>query len=114
MKHYSVLGVIPARYASTRFPGKPLALLCGRPVIEWVWRQAMKSRLMEDAWIATDDERIAEAGRGFGARVVMTSPDCANGSERIAEVVANVDVDTIVNIQGDEPQIDPGVIDRGD
>ncbi len=108
---YSVLGVIPARYGSARFPGKVLAPLHGRPIIEWVWRQAKKAAI-DDAWIATDDERVAEAARAFGAHVVMTSPECASGSDRIAQAIADVDVEMIVNIQGDEPQMDPRTIDR--
>ncbi|MCX7012389.1 MAG: 3-deoxy-manno-octulosonate cytidylyltransferase [Candidatus Sumerlaeota bacterium] len=111
MKRYKTLGVIPARYASTRFPGKPLKLLRGRPIIEWVWRQAKKAKSLEDVWVATDDDRIARAALAFGARVAMTSAECATGSDRIAEALADVNVEIVANIQGDEPQIDPRVID---
>ncbi len=112
MASYRTLGVIPARYASTRFPGKALALLCGKPIVEWVWRQAKKARLLDDVWIATDDERIAAAARSFGAKAVMTSPDCPSGSDRIAEAARDVEVELIANIQGDEPLISPRTIDR--
>lgn len=108
----NVLAVIPARYGSTRFPAKVLAELHGRTILEWVWRQASKARSVDAVWIATDDERIAEVARGFGAHVVMTSPDCASGGDRIAQAVADVDVEMIVNVQGDEPQMDPRTIDR--
>lgn len=111
MTTFKVLGVIPARYGSTRFPAKVLAPLHGRPLIEWVWRQAKKASSLDDVWIATDDERVAQAARGFGAHVVMTSPDCASGSDRIAQAVADLDVELIVNIQGDEPRMDPRTID---
>jgi len=112
LQSYKALGVIPARYGSTRFPGKVLRELHGRPLVEWVWRQAKKARSLEDVWIATDDERVAAAARLFGARAVMTSSGCATGGDRVAEAVAAVDVELVANIQGDEPQIDPEVIDR--
>ncbi len=112
MQRFHVLGVIPARYGSTRFPGKVLKPLRGRPIVEWVWRQAKKASRVDDVWIATDDERVMKAAESFGARAFMTSPELPSGSDRIAAVVAEVDVDLVVNIQGDEPCIDPATIDR--
>lgn len=112
MPRYTTLAVIPARYGSTRFPAKVLADLHGRPLIEWVWRQAKQASSVDDVWIATDEQRVADAARSFGAHAVMTSPECASGSDRIAQAVADVDVELIVNLQGDEPQMDPRTIDR--
>ncbi len=106
-----VLGVIPARWASTRFEGKMLALLEGRPLIEHVWRQAKKSQVLEDVLIACDDQRILKVAKSFGANAVMTAQDHESGTDRIAEAVAKINVDVIVNVQGDEPLIDPQVID---
>jgi 3-deoxy-manno-octulosonate cytidylyltransferase (CMP-KDO synthetase) len=99
------LGVIPARFASTRFPGKPLAPLGGRTLLERVWRRAGAARTIERLVIATDDERIAEACRGFGAEVVMTSRDHASGTDRVAETALKLDrsFSVVVNVQGDEP-----------
>lgn len=105
------IGVIPARWASTRFEGKMLALLDGRPMIEHVWRQAKKSRILEDVLIACDDDRILEAAKSFGANAVMTAKDHESGTDRIAEAVAKIATDIVINIQGDEPLIDPHVID---
>ncbi len=106
------IGVIPARWASTRFEGKMLANLNGRPLIEHVWRQAKKSRILEDVIIACDDKRISDAAVNFGAKVVMTAQDHPSGTDRIAEAVSNISTQVVVNIQGDEPLIDPQVIDR--
>ena len=105
------IGVIPARWGSTRFEGKILALLNGRPMIEHVWRQVKKAKLLEDVIIACDDERILKAAKDFGAKAVMTAKDHESGTDRIAEAAAHVSVDVVVNIQGDEPLIDPAVID---
>ena len=106
-----ILGVIPARYASTRFPGKALAPLAGRPMIEHVWERAAQSRYLTDLLIATDDARIAAAARKFGARVRMTRSDHPTGTDRLAEVASAEDAAIYVNIQGDEPLIDPEAID---
>lgn len=103
--------VIPARYGSTRFPGKPLALIDGTPVIEHVWRKAVKSRTAERIIVATDDRRIYEAVTGFGGECYMTSARHRSGSDRIGEVAGRIEADVIVNVQGDEPFIDPDVID---
>ena len=106
-----VVIIIPARYGSTRFPGKPLAPLWGKPIIQHVWERASKSRLCRRVIIATDDERIAAAARGFGAEVVMTRADHPSGTDRVAEVAATLTADLIVNVQGDEPLVDPAAID---
>lgn len=107
----SILGVIPARFASTRFPGKPLASLAGKPLIQHVWERATQSRYLSRLVVATDDDRIASAARSFGAQVAMTRPDHASGTDRAAEVADATDAAIIVNIQGDEPLIDPDAID---
>ena len=113
MSDIRIIAVIPARWASTRFPGKPLALLCGRPMIEYVYRRASRSALVDSVCVATDDERIADAVRGFGGNVKMTRDDHASGTDRVAEVVSGEDADVVVNIQGDEPLIHPDDIDAG-
>jgi 3-deoxy-manno-octulosonate cytidylyltransferase (CMP-KDO synthetase) len=105
-------GVIPARYKSTRFPGKALALIKGRPMIQWVYEAAREARLLERVVVATDDERIAAACRGFGAEAVMTSPDLKSGTERVAEAIQVIDNNIVINIQGDEPLLSGGLIDR--
>jgi 3-deoxy-manno-octulosonate cytidylyltransferase (CMP-KDO synthetase) len=103
--------IIPARYGSTRFRGKPLADLWGKPIIRHVWERARRSRLADRVIIATDDERIAAAARDFGAEVAMTRADHPSGTDRVAEVARTLDSEIIVNVQGDEPLIDPGHID---
>ena len=106
----NVLGVIPARAAASRFPGKPLALLRGRPLIEHVWLRARAATALDRLLVATDDAAIAEAVRGFGGEALVTSGDHASGTDRVAEAAATVGVgasDLVVNIQGDEPLIDP-------
>ncbi|MBI5281749.1 MAG: 3-deoxy-manno-octulosonate cytidylyltransferase [Candidatus Solibacter usitatus] len=106
-----ILGVIPARFASTRFPGKPLVSIAGKPMIQHVWERASRSRLISRVLIATDDERIAAAARDFGAEVVMTSSHHPSGTDRVAEAAALTGAVVVVNIQGDEPLIDPAAID---
>ena len=108
-----VVGVIPARYASSRFPGKPLAPVAGRPMIQSVYERARLSALLTDLSVATDDVRIAKAVESFGGRVFMTRSDHPSGSDRIAEVVERfyADADLVVNIQGDEPLMAPEAID---
>ena len=104
-----ILGVIPARYASTRFNGKPLELICGKPMIEWVYKRSIKSGL-DKVVIATDDERIYNVVKEFGGNVMMTKIDHDNGTSRIREVIENdsyKEFEFIINIQGDEPIIDP-------
>ena len=105
-----IIGVIPARFASTRFPGKPLALIAGRPLIQHVVEQCQKAGSLQEVVVATDDERIRETAQRF-CRVEMTPPDCPSGTDRIAAVVQRCDCEAAVNIQGDEPLIDPAVID---
>lgn len=105
-------GIIPARYASSRFPGKPLADILGKPMIQWVYERASQARLLDQVIVATDDQRIFDAVTGFGGLAVMTSPEAANGTERVAEVARQTASKLIVNIQGDEPSIDPDMIDQ--
>jgi len=108
----SAIVLIPARYASTRFPGKPLALLKGLPVIQHVYQNSMNSRLADDVVVATDSETIFEKVLSFGGKAVMTSGDHASGTDRIAEVSRSMNYDIIVNVQGDEPLIRPEMIDN--
>jgi 3-deoxy-manno-octulosonate cytidylyltransferase (CMP-KDO synthetase) len=103
--------VIPARYSSTRFPGKSLARLQGRPMIQWVWEAASRSRLCEQVIIATDDDRIADVAAKFGADVVMTKKSHRSGTDRIAEVADKISAQLYVNVQGDEPLLSPGAVD---
>jgi 3-deoxy-manno-octulosonate cytidylyltransferase (CMP-KDO synthetase) len=105
-----VIGIIPARFASTRFPGKPLALIAGKPLIQHVVEQCQKAKSLSEVVVATDDTRIWEVAQNF-CRVEMTRPEHPSGSDRIAEVAERISCDAIVNIQGDEPLIDPGAID---
>ncbi len=109
MRDFNVFGIIPARYASSRFPGKPLALINGKPMVQWVYERVQSSEVQELA-VATDDERIADCVRGFGGEVVMTSPDHASGTDRCGEATLAMqpnDNDVVINIQGDEPLISP-------
>jgi 3-deoxy-manno-octulosonate cytidylyltransferase (CMP-KDO synthetase) len=111
-----VFGIIPARYASSRFPGKPLALLGGHSMVEWVYRRA--SSVFDTVAVATDDERIVGEVQRFGGRAVMTSPAHRSGTDRCAEALAliqketGIKADVVVNIQGDEPFIEPEVLSR--
>ncbi|MRR13571.1 3-deoxy-manno-octulosonate cytidylyltransferase [bacterium] len=107
-----IVAIIPARYGSQRLPGKPLALIAGRPMIEHVVRRAEKATRVAEVIVATDDERIAAAVRGFGGEVEMTRADHPTGTDRLAEVAARIDTTLIVNVQGDEPLIDPRMIDQ--
>ncbi len=106
-----VVGVIPARYGSTRLPAKPLVDLLGKPMVQHVVERVQAAQLVDQAVVATDDERIASVVRGFGGDVVMTSPDIRSGSDRVAAVAKQMDGDIFVNIQGDEPLIAPAMID---
>lgn len=105
-----ILGIIPARYASSRFPGKPLHPIAGKPLIQRVVEQCQLAKSLSEIIVATDDARIAEVSRRF-CRVELTREDHPSGSDRIAEVAARCECDAVVNIQGDEPLIDPAVID---
>jgi 3-deoxy-manno-octulosonate cytidylyltransferase (CMP-KDO synthetase) len=109
--HKHTVAVIPARYASTRFPGKALADIAGRPMIEHVYGRAAAARNIDAVIVATDDHRIADAVTRFGGTVRMTSSQHLTGTDRLAEVAAEVDCDLIVNVQGDEPLIEPDTID---
>ena len=104
--------VIPARFASTRLPGKPLLRDTGKYLIQHVYEQAVRARCATDVVVATDDERIFDAVRGFGGRAVMTREDHPSGTDRIAEAAAELAADVIINLQGDEPQFDPADLDR--
>src|ERR1700728_1297891 len=105
-----IAGIIPARYGSTRFPGKPLALIAGKPLIGHVVEQCQKARSLSEIIVATDDTRVWEVAQGY-CRAEMTAPVHPSGMDRIAEVAQNCTCDAVINIQGDEPLIDPEVID---
>jgi 3-deoxy-manno-octulosonate cytidylyltransferase (CMP-KDO synthetase) len=106
------VAVIPARYGSTRLPGKPLVLIAGKPMIQHVVERVNLAKLVERVVVATDDQRIVDAVQAFGGEAVMTSRDCQSGTDRIAEVMrSQTDVDIVVNVQGDEPLIPPTMID---
>lgn len=107
-----VVGAIPARFASTRLPGKPLLPLLGRPMIQHVVERARAARELDRVVVLTDDERIADAVRGFGGEVEMTPQGCTSGTDRIAAAARHWSASAVVNIQGDEPLIDPRAIDR--
>jgi 3-deoxy-manno-octulosonate cytidylyltransferase (CMP-KDO synthetase) len=106
-----ILAVIPARYASTRFPGKPLEKINGLEMIAWVIRGAKTSKLLKDVWVATDDERIQSVAIREGAKVAMTDSDLPSGTDRIWAAIKNVDCDIVINIQGDEPLVSSAWID---
>lgn len=105
-----ILGVIPSRYASTRLAGKPLLDICGKPMVEHVYRRAVLSEVFFRVVIATDDERIYNAAEKFGGDVFMTRADHPDGSSRVAEVARSIDTDYVINIQGDEPMLDPRML----
>ena len=107
----AIVAIIPARFASTRLPGKPLSLIAGRPMIQWVYERARLARTVTRAVVATDDDRIRDAVLSFGGEAVMTSPTHASGTDRLAEAAAALDADVVVNVQGDEPLLDPAAID---
>ena len=110
--HLAVVAIIPARFGSTRLPGKPLSDIHGRPMVQHVWERARQARSVQRVLVATDDRRIAEAVRGFGGEAAMTSRDHASGTDRIAEAArALADASIVVNVQGDEPLLDPAAID---
>jgi 3-deoxy-manno-octulosonate cytidylyltransferase (CMP-KDO synthetase) len=103
--------IIPARFHSTRFPGKPLAPLHGKPLIQHVYEQAVKAKLVDSVFVATDDRKIFDVVNGFGGRAVETSPDHTSGTDRVAEAAMQIESDIVVNVQGDEPFIKPEMID---
>ena len=108
----TVIGIIPARYASKRLPGKPLLDLFGKPLIQHVYERAKGAKLLTDVFVATDDERISSAVAAFGGKAIMTPQTIQSGSDRVAYVARNLPADVIVNIQGDEPLIRPEMIDE--
>ena len=110
--HNRVIGIIPARYESTRLPGKPLAEISGKPMIQWVVERSSQAASLSDIVVATDDERIMKTVRDFGGNAVMTPGDINSGTDRTAFVIKDLECDIIVNIQGDEPFIDPEDIDK--
>lgn len=107
-----IIGVIPARYKSSRFPGKPLADICGKPMIYWVYNQAMKVDDFDSVYVATDDERIEKVCKENNMNVIMTSESHPTGTDRVGEVARNIDADLYINIQGDEPLIEPETIKK--
>jgi len=107
-----ITAIIPARYASTRFEGKALADILGKPMVQHVYERASKASLVSEVIVATDDERIVAAVKAFGGRVEMTDKGHETGTDRLAEVAARLDSDIIVNVQGDEPLIEPAMIDQ--
>ena len=107
-----VVGIIPARYHSTRLEGKPLVDILGKPMIQHVYEKARRSTMLEDLIVATDDERIRAEVEGFGGKAVLTSANHSTGTDRVAEAAFSLDAEIVVNIQGDEPFIEPGMIDE--
>ncbi|MBC2711718.1 MAG: 3-deoxy-manno-octulosonate cytidylyltransferase [Desulfosarcina sp.] len=109
-----VVVIIPSRYGSTRFDGKPLAAICGKPMIQWVYQRAMKASCVDSVYVATDDNRIRDAVNNFGGNVVMTSSECRSGTDRVAEAAEHLGLDmadVVVNIQGDQPLVDSRCFD---
>lgn len=109
----SIVAILPSRWGSSRFPGKSLHPIAGKPLVQHTWERASQAKKIARVIIATDDERIARAARDFGAEVAMTSPDHQSGTDRIAEVARGLTgVSHVINVQGDEPLIDPALLDR--
>jgi 3-deoxy-manno-octulosonate cytidylyltransferase (CMP-KDO synthetase) len=108
----NIIAIIPARYASTRFPGKALTLIRDKPMIQWVYERTKRSQLVTRVVVATDDERIRMAVSAFGGEAIMTSADHPTGTDRIAEVARTLKCDIVVNVQGDEPLVHPDMIDE--
>ena len=107
-----VIGIIPARYYSSRFEGKVLADIQGKPMVQWVWEQAKKAKILDELIVACDDRRVEEAVNAFGGKAVLTSKEHLSGTDRICEVVNPLEVKVIVNIQADEPLLDPVMIEN--
>src|SRR5258706_12962068 len=105
-----IIGVMPARYKSSRLEGKPLAEILGKPMIQHVYERARLASCLDDVVVTTDDERIRSTLESFVGKAVMTSADHRSGTDRVAEVVRYMDADVIVNIQGDEPMLDPAIL----
>jgi 3-deoxy-manno-octulosonate cytidylyltransferase (CMP-KDO synthetase) len=108
----NVTGVIPARYGSSRFPGKVLVEIAGKPMIQRVYQQASQSKMLDQLFVAVDDPRVLKCVEGFGGKAVMTKEGHPSGTDRIAEAVEKINTDIVVNIQGDQPLIDPNMIDE--
>ena len=106
------IGVIPSRFGATRFPGKPLKPILGRPMVEWVIEGALKAKRLSEIWVATDHEEIAAVARKMGVRAVMTPSECPTGSDRVYYAVREAQVDVVLNIQGDEPLINGEMLDQ--
>ena len=111
-KKPKVIGIIPARYASTRLPGKALRLIAGKPMVQRVHERALLARSLDSVCVATHDERIARAVEAFGGRAIMTSPHHPSGTDRLAEAVTKIEADIVVNIQGDQPFLDATMIEE--
>jgi 3-deoxy-manno-octulosonate cytidylyltransferase (CMP-KDO synthetase) len=109
-QNLKVIGVIPARYASSRFPGKIIASISGKPMIQRVYEQAIKSEMLDELIVAVDDQKVYDVVQSFGGKALMTAPHHQSGTERIAEVMEKMDGDIVVNIQGDQPLFDPNMI----
>jgi len=107
-----ISAVIPARYGSTRFEGKPLADILGKPMIQYVYEGVHQSKLIDEVIVATDDQRISEAVKSFGGKAIMTSPTHSTGTDRVAEVAKKLKSEIVVNVQGDEPLIKGNIIDK--
>ena len=112
MSKLQVVGLIPARYGSTRLPGKPLRPILGKPMIQRVLERCREAKRLDQVFVATDDARIAEAVERFGGRAVMTRADHLSGTDRLAEAAGKIDADVVVNIQGDQPFLDPMMIEQ--
>ncbi|MEN8193490.1 MAG: 3-deoxy-manno-octulosonate cytidylyltransferase [Bacteroidota bacterium] len=108
----NVIGVIPARYGSSRFPGKVLAKIAGKPMIQWVYERANNSKLLDQLFVAVDDKKVKECVEGFGGNAVMTGMNHQSGTDRIAEAMESIEADIVVNIQGDQPLLDSDMIDE--
>jgi 3-deoxy-manno-octulosonate cytidylyltransferase (CMP-KDO synthetase) len=106
----AIVAIIPARFSSTRLPGKPLADIHGKPMIQHVYERVASARILDRVLVATDDDRVAAAVRAFGGEAVMTSSAHATGTDRLAEAARGADADIVVNVQGDEPMLDPSAI----
>lgn len=106
-----VLAVIPARFASTRLPGKPLSDIHGKPMIQWVYERARQAKGLLDVVVATDDEKVAQAVRSFGGKAMMTAPEIPSGTDRVAAVADEIQADVYINVQGDEPLMEPAAIE---
>lgn len=112
MKKLNCIGVIPSRYGSTRFPAKPLSDICGKPMVWYVYQQAKKVKALSDVYVATDDQRIADVCEQYGMKYIMTSTEHKTPNDRVHEVSTKVDADIYVCINGDEPLIEPVVIEK--